>query len=251
MLKELAALSQAAGARADYIQGSGGNTSVKFGDGLMAVKASGTRLAEVTETDGFAIVETATLRNITREKGFKPANASVEAGFHALLRRTVLHTHAVYVNLAMCSESGAEKLPELAAGVSYITVPYRNPGAELCAAIAERLRPDTQVIFLQNHGIIVTADTAAECLSIHDELNQRIGSAYGVKPSDFNAFTGEMGKTLYPDHQISLTLSDMQREVLNAVMFIHFTLMKNNETVRSMQGDAKDYKSWGDYHGLH
>ena len=41
-------LSQTAGARADYVQGGGGNTSVKLADGLMAIKASGYCLKDIT-----------------------------------------------------------------------------------------------------------------------------------------------------------------------------------------------------------
>ena len=41
LLADFARVSQAAGARADYVQGGGGNTSVKLPGGLMAIKASG------------------------------------------------------------------------------------------------------------------------------------------------------------------------------------------------------------------
>ena len=95
MLSELARMSQTVGERNDYVQGGGGNTSVKLDNGLMAVKASGIRLAQVTETDGFAVVEVETLKDVTSEQGYKPARPSVEAGFHALLGKFVLHTHPV------------------------------------------------------------------------------------------------------------------------------------------------------------
>ena len=238
MLSELARLSQTAGARADYIQGGGGNTSVKLPGGLMAVKASGFRLSQVTETDGFAVVETDTLRDVTAEQGFRPTRPSVEAGFHALLGRYVLHTHPVYCNLALCSQTGAERLPELMDGYSCLLVPYINPGAELCAAIRERKSPDTQVVFLQNHGVIVTADTADECLRIHSDINDRLAASYGVTPADFEAFSAQLPLPLYPDQQVYLDLTDAQREVLAAVMFIRFTLARNGEAARPMDAQA-------------
>jgi ribulose-5-phosphate 4-epimerase/fuculose-1-phosphate aldolase len=246
ILKELAALSHAAGARPDYVQGGGGNTSVKLGSGLMAVKASGIRLGQVTESAGFTIVETETLREVTAEHGYKPLRPSVESGFHAALpEKFVLHTHAVYANLAMCSETGAERLPGLMEGYEYVVVPYRNPGMQLCSSIKERLGYCTQVIFLENHGLIVTAATAEECLRIHDGVNDRIAESYGVTPSDYAAFAAELDKTLYPDHQVYFTLTDAQREIQAAVMFIRFTLMKNGEKARAMDGRAMDYiKNW-------
>ncbi|MCL2003203.1 MAG: class II aldolase/adducin family protein [Oscillospiraceae bacterium] len=241
MLQQLAYLSQSAGSRADYVQGGGGNTSVKLGNGLMAIKASGYRLRQVTETDGFAVVEVDTLKDVTVEQGYKELRPSVEVGFHALLRTFVLHTHPVYANLALCSEGGLEKLEDLMEDIPYITVPYVNPGADLCAAIKERLKPDTKVLFMQNHGLVVTADTAEECLALQDEINERVGRAYGVTRESFDAFSMEIGKTLYPDQQVYLNLTEIQREVMTAVMFIQFTLMNNALSARPMDSAAMGY----------
>lgn len=241
MLRELARLSQTAGARADYVQGGGGNTSVKLPGGLMAIKASGFRLSQVTETDGFAVVETATLRDVTAEQGYKPLRPSVEVGFHAILGTFVLHTHPVYANLALCSQTGMERLPEIMQGIPYITVPYINPGAELCEAIREKLQPDTRIVFMRNHGIVVSADNADECLRIHDEVNIRIANAYGVTRDDFETFSQDLTKPLYPDQQVYLELSEAQRGILAAVMFIHFTLSKNGERVQAMDDKAMGF----------
>jgi rhamnose utilization protein RhaD (predicted bifunctional aldolase and dehydrogenase) len=245
MLKDFARMSQIAGSRPDYVQGGGGNTSVKFPDGTMAIKASGFRLRQVTESDGFAVVERDTLRDVTAERGYKPLRPSVEAGFHALLGRFVLHTHPVYANLALCSEGGAARLPEVMEGIGFISVPYRNPGEELSAAIRERLTPDTRVVLMANHGIVVTEDTADACLRLHDEVNDRFAKAYGVTLQDFQAFARQLDKTLYPDQQVYVTLTDAQREIMAAVMFLQFTLMRNGETPRSMDAAARDFiRNW-------
>ena len=241
MLSELAKLSQTAGARVDYVQGGGGNTSVKFGDGLMAIKASGFRLDQVTETEGFAVVEIETLKDVTVEQGYKPLRPSVEGGFHALLGKFVLHTHPVYANLALCSRRGVARLPELMDGYGYIVIPYINPGKDLCEAIKAQLKPDTQVIFMVNHGLIATADTADECLRIHDDVNERIAKSYGVTRSDFDEFYRVITKTLYPDQQVYFELTETQNEIMAAVMFIQFTLMKNGVTVQAMDEKSMDF----------
>ena len=241
MLKELSRLSRTAGARADYVQGGGGNTSVKFGDGLMAIKASGFRLDQVTEAEGFAIIELGTMRDVTAEHGYKPMRPSVEGGFHALLGKFVLHTHPVYANLALCSLGGANRLRELMEGYSYIVVPYINPGKDLCEAIKRRLEPDTQIVFMANHGMIATADTVDECLRIHDDANERIAKSYGVTRGDFDEFYKVITKTLYPDQQVYLELTGAQNEIMAAVMFIQFTLMKNGDTVQAMDEKSMDF----------
>jgi len=244
MLKELEIMSQTAGKRVDYVQGGGGNTSVKLGNGLMAIKASGFRLDQVTETEGFAVVEVETLKDVTAEQGYKPLRPSVEAGFHALLGKFVLHTHPVYANLVLCSAKGVDRLPEIMSGYNtcgYIIVPYINPGKELSAAIRKLLKPDTQVVFMVNHGLITTADTADECLRIHDDINERIAKAYGVTRNDFDAFHRQIIKILYPDQQVYMELTDTQNEILVATMFIQFTLMKNDETAQAMDVKSVDF----------
>ena len=46
-LQNFVRLSRALGKRADYVQGGGGNTSVKLKGGLMAIKASGYCLGDI------------------------------------------------------------------------------------------------------------------------------------------------------------------------------------------------------------
>ena len=47
LLADFSRISKTAGTRADYVQGGGGNTSVKLNDGLMAIKASGFCLSDI------------------------------------------------------------------------------------------------------------------------------------------------------------------------------------------------------------
>ncbi len=240
LLKEFAAMSQAVGARMDYVQGGGGNTSVKDGD-LMAIKASGFRLNQITPEDGFAVVETATLKDVTVAQGYKALRPSVEASFHALLKRFVIHTHPVYANLALCSVGGVDKLPSIMQGIAYAVVPYINPGQELADAMAKVVTPDTQAVFMVNHGLVTTADSAVECQRLHDEINQRIAQAYDVTQEDFYAFARDMAMTLYPDQQVYLTLTDVQQEILAAVMFIHVTLRARGEKPQAMDEHAMQF----------
>ena len=59
-LAELLEISHAIGSKSDYVQGGGGNTSVKSADGrTMAIKASGTTLGQMSETAGWAELDLA------------------------------------------------------------------------------------------------------------------------------------------------------------------------------------------------
>lgn len=217
-LAAFARLSQAAGSRADYVQGGGGNTSVKLEDGSMAIKASGFRLSDITPRRAYAVLDGAAIREfyLTGEperfadvedagsakvkactrtvEGLEALRPSVEAGFHSLLRTYGLHTHSVYANLACCSVKCREVARSAFAGADYAwgMVPYVDPGARLSFAVRDELRrveAETRqvpaVILMQNHGIIVHDDDPERCLAIHADANARLARQFGIAEDSF------------------------------------------------------------------
>ena len=217
-LRAFAEMSQTAGARADYVQGGGGNTSAKLAGGLMAIKASGFRLADITTDSAYAVLDGAALRAFycSHEEsdfddvekagsaeakdatmtidGLLSLRPSVEAGFHSVLDRYVVHSHSVYCNLAACACEGREIAARALKNAPYTFgfVPYVNPGARLTFAILREVQRVTDetgkrptVIFMQNHGVIAHCDSAEECLRIHDDVNERIAMAFGVNGRSF------------------------------------------------------------------
>ena len=53
---ELVCISKYAGMREDLVQAGGGNSSVKISKEEMLIKASGYSLSELTETEGYSVV---------------------------------------------------------------------------------------------------------------------------------------------------------------------------------------------------
>ncbi len=217
-LSDYARLSQTAGARRDYVQGGGGNTSVKLDDVYMAVKASGFCLSDVTPKQAYAVMDYADIRAFYRSheaadfadaekagserakaatvavEGLSVLRPSVEAGFHSLLGRFVIHSHSVYANLACCAVQMKQALSEALADApfSWGMVPYIDPGARLSFAIRDELdRVEREtgkqptVLFMQNHGLIVHEQTADAALRLHDDVNARICAHFGVAPDAF------------------------------------------------------------------
>ena len=215
-------LSHIAGSRADYVQGGGGNTSVKLEDGTMAIKASGFCLKDIQMDNGFAMLNGAALKKFYREnnaeqfddcektgaqctkdnilavEGLPQLRPSVEAGFHSILKTYVLHTHSVYANLAACAVEGKEIAAKAFATASYSWgwVDYQDPGAKLAFAIRDemdRVEKETgkvpAVILMQNHGIIVHDDDALTALAIHSDANVRIAAQFGLAENAFPAIT--------------------------------------------------------------
>lgn len=218
LLNDYARLSQSAGARMDYVQGGGGNTSVKLDNIYMAVKASGFCLSDVKPDQAYAVMDYSALRAFYRGheagefenveqtgsalakastiaiEGLPALRPSVEAGFHSLLGTFVIHSHSVYANLVCCAVEMKQILKEALAGADYSwgMVPYIDPGARLSFAIREELSrveretgKQPSVLFMQNHGLIVHEETADACLKLHDAVNARLAAFFGVASDAF------------------------------------------------------------------
>ncbi len=212
-LAAFAALSHKAGSRADYVQGGGGNTSVKLPGGLMAIKASGFCLSDIEVDKAYAVLDFANIRdfymknqpenlenpeengsrctkdNIRTVEGLATLRPSVEAGFHSILKTFVLHTHSVYANLAACTAGGREVAARAFADAPYSWgwVDYQDPGTMLAFSIRDeltRVEGNTgkvpSVILMQNHGIIVHDDDPQACTDIHADANARLAACYGL-----------------------------------------------------------------------
>jgi rhamnose utilization protein RhaD (predicted bifunctional aldolase and dehydrogenase) len=178
-------------------QAAGGNTSLKR-DGVLWIKASGTWLADAEHGDIFVPVRLDPLRRAVEEADPRAEKAvdfiaselattgelrpSVETSVHAVTDRpVVVHIHDVATTAiavrADAEKALAQKLGNID-GIDWLFIPYVKPGIPLSRAIAERIRPGTNVIVLGNHGLIVMADAVAEAGDIAD----RVTAALAVTP---------------------------------------------------------------------
>ncbi len=190
LLNEVVGLSRRFGANAEFARGGGGNSSVKI-DGVLYIKPSGTSLLELTPESLIGLNIEPLLELLDRSPGravaggtdevFEVAVAarvgvpddrrpSVECLFHALFpERFVLHTHPTTVNALTCAKHGEEIAARLF-GTTVLWVPYTDPGLPLARAIRDARRRHEErtnsaaprVMLLQNHGLIVTGDSARE-----------------------------------------------------------------------------------------
>jgi len=199
-LAQLIEISHVVGANPAYVQAAGGNTSVKSPDArTMAIKASGTALTSMSETDGWVEVDVAAVLSVLDRTALATlpekerearvlaclhsavvggrGRPSVETALHAMLGRVVVHTHAVAANALNCGP-GLQTLMEIcpAGRPPPLWVRYTDPGWCLATAVrsaAEAYRGKhgclPAVIFMENHGLLVSASGARECLALHDE----------------------------------------------------------------------------------
>lgn len=206
-IQQLAEISQFYGQDSQFVIAGGGNTSYKTADKLW-VKASGFSLATISE-EGFAILDRSKLKDIStktyssdpleRERQIKDdlsdANLtkdlrpSVETSLHDLIDYSfVVHLHPTLVNGVMCSNH-AKEVTEQLFGKEVLYVPYTDPGYILFKAVEKEIIAYKsqsgvcpKIIFLQNHGIFVGADTTQEIKEIYDSVISKIETPVNEKP---------------------------------------------------------------------
>jgi len=156
------------------VQGAGGNVSWKDGDTLW-VKASGTWLAEAAEKDIFVAVDLPFLRTAIETGNFSVTprlcgesllRPSIETLLHALMpHRVVVHLHAIEILAHLVRDNCQTDFQLLIdASIDWTTVDYYKPGAALAAAVSAALaqKPNRDVLFLKNHGVVIGGADVAE-----------------------------------------------------------------------------------------
>lgn len=184
------------GSEEKIVQGPGGNASIKVSDDMMLIKASGCNLSEVSEETGFVKVNYVQINDFYAEThdgplatndelagkahmgacGSSGSRPSMETGFHAALGRVVLHAHPVYTNMISCLQSGEDLMRAVFQDIDVIWIPYKSPGFSLTTEIRsalERTNPDLGkplVFFLENHGLVVSADNVEVAKTVLDQV---------------------------------------------------------------------------------
>ena len=187
-LVDLKELSKYAGERFDLVQAGGGNSSVKLDNGEMLIKASGFSLSDVNENQGYSRVKTKEIATIVQEKTVreeedkrkretitselikkaivdKKNRPSIETILHSLLHKYTLHTHPIVVNAIVIEKNWKELLSLIFKDEEIVLVGYETPGIDLALELDLQLSKfDTipNIIFLQNHGLIITSNIKSE-----------------------------------------------------------------------------------------
>jgi rhamnose utilization protein RhaD (predicted bifunctional aldolase and dehydrogenase)/NAD(P)-dependent dehydrogenase (short-subunit alcohol dehydrogenase family) len=255
-MDELVELSRHFGADTNFVIAGGGNTSLKTADQLY-VKGSGTALASITP-GGFVEMERAPLSILIdqdlgpipdeREAKFKKAilaarihpekgqRPSVECVLHNMLpRRFVVHTHATEVNMMACSREGERLCAEIL-GDGILWMPYVDPGFTLARALKRALevyaartgRDCPPAVVMQNHGLIVCGETAAEVIEHTRWLLDRIGAFRKSLPA------GE------PFGSASRIASDRSRSLIHTLGPVLRALLADGERLKVVTFDDSD-----------
>jgi rhamnose utilization protein RhaD (predicted bifunctional aldolase and dehydrogenase)/NAD(P)-dependent dehydrogenase (short-subunit alcohol dehydrogenase family) len=258
-IDELITISRYYGADSRFVIAGGGNTSYKNSDHIW-VKASGSSLATIDE-DGFAQLDRSLLNRMTDKKYSadaakreeevkndlaeatltKERRPSVETSMHNVIGYAfVVHLHPTLVNGLMCAVDAEKELQRLF-GEKALFVEYTDPGYLLFKKVAGKISDyrslygeEPQVIWLQNHGIFVAADTTEEIKQIYADILKTIEESLN-----------------HPIHEGEIAVSPVATEVIPALRMmlsrngLKTLRVRNNALIHSYSEQTLQQKEIG------
>lgn len=223
-MRNFVGMSKYAGMREDLVQAGGGNSSYKIDENRMAIKASGFQLSDLNEREGYAIVNPKLLseaflncpdldamteeesKKILQDAFVEGPRPSIETFLHALSDRYTLHTHPIVVNILTARKDGMKVLRELFPEAIFVS--YATPGVDLAKVYFKAIKEHgkmSNVVFLQNHGVVVSGETADEVIALTEKIVKVIEQKLQLDYSKYHIAT-ELSK-MFPD-DIVWTVSD-------------------------------------------
>ncbi|WP_282035711.1 class II aldolase/adducin family protein [Saccharicrinis aurantiacus] len=252
-INQLVEMSQKFGQDPQYIIAGGGNSSFKDNE-KMWVKASGTSMATINE-NGFVCLDRNLMQVLStkvysenpteREEQVKQdlhaailfpegKRPSVEASMHEVIPYSfVMHTHPTLVNGLLCALNSESEVKRIF-GDEVVYVPYTDPGyvlyKEVLAALKlfkDKNKKDAQIIFLENHGVFVGANTCKEIDSIYNQIEEKLkqnlqsnnSTQKQNKSEELNALVIQLQKDLQSDSIVADSSSLIKRYVENTAAF--------------------------------
>ncbi len=190
-------MSRYAGMREDLVQAGGGNSSYKISEDRMTIKASGYQLSDLTNEEGYAVVNPQVIRNaflqthslddlteecsnrILKDAFIEGKRPSIETFLHSISGKYTLHTHPIVVNAMTCRKDGMEQLEKLFPEA--LIVPYKKPGVELAKAYFKAYKAKAteedqifDTVFMQNHGLVISGETAEQVIEKTEQVVRKL-----------------------------------------------------------------------------
>ncbi len=210
-IRDFVEISKYAGERFDLVQAGGGNSSVKLETGEMLIKASGFILSDMAENSGYSKVDTKKVASIVKNDTIvtetdkrkresltgtlvqeatldKINRPSIETLLHSFLYKYTLHTHPIVVNMIVIQKEWKSILSSIFKDKDIALVSYKTPGIELALELDKTLKifkAMPNIIFLQNHGLIVTSPHKQDIQRLTEQVLEKIENYLKVDMSRY------------------------------------------------------------------
>jgi rhamnose utilization protein RhaD (predicted bifunctional aldolase and dehydrogenase) len=171
-----------------YVQGSGGNASIKD-NGTLLIKASGMCLSDALKKNIFVNVDLEKIRRQILRNYSDPLQGawdsscglrpSIETSLHALMTHPVVfHIHCVETLSWAVRDNIDCELERRLSGISWMRIPYRKPGYDLTCEILSKLNESTvDVLIPSNHGLVVGGQTPEIVERLIKDVSRRLSNS--------------------------------------------------------------------------
>lgn len=168
-------ISKFCGERFDLVQAGGGNTSFKINNWLF-IKSSGISMCNINMNSGYVIINNTKLLEDINASNVKDVidyniigkkRGSIETFMHCILKKYTIHLHPIQVNRILISNNAFNIVKELFP--ESLIIDYVTPGIKLCNEINLNYNNEN-LIFLLNHGLIITSDIYDEVFILLDDV---------------------------------------------------------------------------------
>jgi HAD superfamily hydrolase (TIGR01549 family) len=231
-LDKLKKISKYCGERFDLVQAGGGNTSVKIND-LMFIKASGYNLTNIDENNGYTVINNKLLledinANVTKDvmeyNFIGNKRGSIETFMHSILKKYTVHLHPIQINRILVSKKAIEIINEVYP--NSLIIEYLTPGIKVCNKIKEKYN-DENIIFLLNHGIIVTSDDINQIYNLINDVLIKFESYQEINFDNYKN-TNIISNALNTVFKVSNVSYLCQDEVINKYFNQNMDLFKQS-----------------------
>ena len=206
-------------------QGAGGNTSIKSGKSLL-IKASGKWMSNSLNDKIFVIVNLEDLTNNIKNNHFNSKihaidndlKPSIETMLHAIMpQKYVFHMHMIEVLKDLVCLDGFERISSIMKNQkNWIWIDYFTPGPKLAKALKLNLSKvdyNPNIVFLQNHGVVIGGNTLDEIDLIIKNLKKLFTSK--INYLNHKLIEKKIDKIFYKEKK----LKPFQSDFFNFVVF--------------------------------
>ncbi len=148
-----------------FVWGQAGNISCRVNEETILISASGTTLGELTDTD---------FSTVSLQGDFSGKKPSKELPLHLSVYKNrpdvgaVIHATPFYATLVACSklELKTNLFVESMYYMEHIKrIPFENPGSPTLKKAVEKCAGQTNIILMENHGVLVYDTNIKEALT--------------------------------------------------------------------------------------
>lgn len=263
--KEFLKISAEIGEKILFVQGSGGNTSLKIKNKLF-IKASGFELKDAYKKDIFVEVDYKKILDAIDSNKADPLintwnnsnilRPSIETSLHAIIPyKYVMHLHCINALSWLVQKNFKDKIIRKINNEKVLIIPYFTPGLPLTKAIKKFYDyKSKKILLLTNHGIVVSDNNLESLLNNLEIISKNLTQVSSPIQRVNISFLNYLSKgTFYKaakysiSHQIAQTKSSIDFALggyifPDQVVFLNsgFQIANSKKSIASISKNIKD-----------